>query len=120
MVTLRPPNKDFESAMSPPWDLTISLAIVIPRPLSPFNLFLEGSRVKKGLKISSNFSWGTPGPSSETSTKILSSSPSSLTIIFFEYLTAFSIMLIKHLLSWRGRPELLISFITYYSFISIL
>ena len=49
IVVFKPPSFDFDNLISPPWALIISLAIVIPKPLSPFNLFLEGSNVKNGL-----------------------------------------------------------------------
>ena len=39
-VDSTPPKIDFDNLISPPCERTISLAIVMPSPLSPFNLFL--------------------------------------------------------------------------------
>ena len=62
MISFSPPWIDLSKLMSPPCDLIISLVIVNPKPLSPFNLFLAGSHVKNGLKTSSYLSSGIPGP----------------------------------------------------------
>ena len=40
----------------------MSLVIDKPKPLSPFNLLRDGSRVKNGLNTSSKFFIGIPGP----------------------------------------------------------
>ena len=53
ITVFNPPIEDGESLISPPCDRIMSLEIVIPNPLSPFNLLREGSKVKKGLKTSS-------------------------------------------------------------------
>ena len=81
-VTFKPPRLDFDIEISPPCDRTISLEIVNPKPLSPFNLFLEGSRVKKGLNTSSYLFCGMPGPLSLIFTSIFSLFELSSTIVF--------------------------------------
>ena len=53
MIDFNPPNLDLSSLISPPCDLIISLVIDRPKPLSPFSLLREGSRVKNGLNTSS-------------------------------------------------------------------